>query len=207
MGLLNNDIVQLSWRGRVFGQRVMMVRSYLIVGDFPVVTSVADDLDQIKAAVGPAGINDITTPYLACLPAQYALLELRAQRLKAVRSAMRSTTFVATNGTNANAATVPTDSAAITFRTALAGRSQISVVKIGPMADAASVAGFLTAAQLALHGALAGQMLQAFTPPGSGSLVTPVVVGKALTNPSVLNSAVPETTSRVITRRTVGRGE
>lgn len=207
MGLLNNDIVQVSWRGRIFGQRVLMVRNYLILGDYNAATTVAQDLDDIKAQLGPAGAFDATTAYLACLPPEYSLLELRTQRLKAVRSAMRSTVFAATVGTNANSATVPSDSGAITFRTALAGPTQVSVVKIGPMPDAASVAGFLTAAQLALHGALATKLLVNFTPAGSGSVVVPIVVGKTLAAPSALTSAVPEVTSRVITRRTVGRGE
>lgn len=207
MGLLNNDIVQLSWRGTIFGQRVLMVRNFLVLGDYNAATTVAQDLDDIKANVAPAGAFDITTSYLACLPAQYTLNELRAQRLKAVRSAIRSTTFAFTIGTNANPATVPSDSGAITFRTALAGRTQVGVVKIGPLPDAASANGFLTNAQLALHSALATKLLTNFAPAGSGSVIVPVVVGKSLLNPSALTSAVPEVTSRVITRRTVGRGE
>lgn len=207
MGLLNNDIVQLSWRGRIFGQRILMVRNYLIVGDYNVATSIAQDLDDIKQQLAPAGAFDATTAYLACLPPEYKLEELRAQRLKAVRSAMRSTVFVAAPGTNANSATVPSDSAAITFRTDLAGRSQISTVKVGPLPDAASAAGFLTAPQLALHSTLATKLLTQFTPAGSGSVVAPVVVGKSLSSPSILTTAIPELTSRVITRRTVGRGE
>jgi len=207
MGLLNNDIVQMSWRGKCFNQRIIMVRNYLVLGDYNVATTIAQDLDDITNQLAPAGAFDATTAYLACLPPEYELQEIRSQRVKAVRSVIRSSVFGGLPGTHASSATVPTDSGAITFRTDLAGRSQVSVVKIGPLPDAASVAGNLTAAQLAKHSALATKLLTAFAPAGSGSVITPVVVGKALTNPSALTSAVPEVTSRVITRRTVGRGE
>lgn len=207
MGLLNNDWVQVSIRGKCFNQEIIATHHYLVSGDYNAVTSVAADLDDIKANITLAGANDILTSYLACLPPQYTLLELRTQRIRAVRSAFRVTSFAGIVGTNANAATVACDSGAITLRGDLAGRSKVSVKKIGPLPDGASVAGLLTAAQTALHSTWASKLITAFAPIGSGSLMVPIVPHPDLITFDILNNFLVGTESRVMTRRVVGRGK
>ncbi|OWY61920.1 hypothetical protein B7486_61200, partial [cyanobacterium TDX16] len=150
MGLQANDRVQITIRGRCFGQRIILVRHLLIVGDMPIADSVKKGLDDILTAVGPGGIANWQVPYLAALPPQYTLDEWRAQRIKPVRSAYTSVFPVAVVGTNANAATVANDSAALTFRGASASRSNVGTCKIGPAPDGASAAGLLTAAYTTL---------------------------------------------------------
>lgn len=207
MGLLHNDWVQVSARGRCFGQTIILTHHYRCEGDYNAVTTVAADLDDIKTNISLAGANDIMTSYLACLPPQYTLEELRTQRLKATRSAYRVTTFAGVVGTNVNPATVSCDSAAITLRGDLAGRSRVSVKKVGPCPDGASAAGLITAPYTALLQAFASKLITAFLPIGSGSLLIPIVPHPDLINFDVLNNFRVGTTSRVMLRRVVGRGE
>lgn len=206
MGLLNNDWVQCTWRGTCFGQRIILTHHYLVVGDWGVATTVAQDLAQINSELDVAGAFDPTTDYLACLPPQYTLNEIRSQRIKANRSVYRSLAKVATVGTNANPATVASDAAAITCRGSNAGRSNLSVKKIGPVPDAASAAGLLTAPYTALLTALGSRLVQGFTPAGSGSLLTPIVPHADKVTFEILNNFLVGPESRVNRRRTVGLG-
>lgn len=207
MGLLNNDWVQVSFRGTCFGQQILLVRNYLVSGDFPAINSVQTDLGIIRNDFLAGGALDLQTPYLAALPPQYSLLECRAQRLKATRSAFTSTTLVGVVGTNANPATVSCDSAGITLRTDFAGRNQVSCVKIGPCPDGASAAGMITAAYTALLTAIGAKLITAFVPTGSGSLLVPIIPHPDGITFDILNNLLVQETSRVMNRRVVGRGE
>ena len=207
MALLNNDVVQVTFRGTCFNQRILMVLNYLISGDFPAVNSIQTDLGLIRTAVLAGGVNDIETPYLACLPPQFTLQEVRAQRIRATRSAFFTTVLAGAVGTNVNPATVSCDSAGITRRTDLAGRNKVSCLKIGPAPDGASAAGQLTGAYTALLSALGSKTILAFTPPTSGSLVIPIVFHPTTNTFDILNNFFIEHESRVMNRRVVGRGE
>lgn len=207
MALLNNDIVQVTFRGTCFNQRILMVLNYLINGDFPVVNSIQTDLGLIRTAVLAGGVLDMQTPYLAALPPQYTLNEVRAQRIRATRSAFFSTVLVGAVGTNVNPATVSCDSAGITRRTDVAGRNKVSSLKIGPCPDGASAAGQITGAYTALLNAVGSKSILAFTPPTSGSLVIPVVFHPTTNTFDILNNFFVQPESRVMNRRVVGRGE
>jgi len=206
MGLLNNDIVLITWRGACFGQQILLTHHYKILGDYNAATSIAQDLDNITQNIHPLGANDVTTPYLACLPPQYGLIEIRAQRIKATRSAYRAEGN-AFPGTHASPATVANDAACVTLRTDLAGRSQVSNKHIGPIPDAVSAAGVLTPAYKVLLASLGSKLVTAFAPVGSGSVVTPVVYNRVLNTSDVLNNYIVGEQSRVQRRRTVGLGE
>lgn len=207
MGLLNADLVNVSFRGICFGQQIILSRMYTIVGDFPVGTSVATDLGSILTQLLPGGLNDVATPYLACLPATYTLQQVQAQRWKPTRSAYVPNALVGFVGTNVGAASVANDAAAITFRTALAGRSHTGTAHIGPVPDTASVAGLLTAAYTALLGTLGQALLNSFSPPTSGSVVAPVLWNRATNTIDFLQNFIVQSTSRVQRRRTVGVGK
>lgn len=207
MGLLNNDIVQISFRGLCFGQRIIMTRPYVISGDFPVGTSIGQDLESIIGAVAPAGVQDIATPYLACLPPQYSLTGIRAQRIWPTRVAYREDSIIGAVGTNAGAATVANDSACITLRTALSGRKQVANMHIGPVPDTVSVAGLITNAYKATLNPLGTKLVTSFVPPASGSLVVPVVYHRASHTFDLVQQFILGDQSRVQRRRTVGIGE
>lgn len=206
MGLKDGDKVSVQFRGICFNQQILMNRILLISGDFPALNSVNADLQLILTSVGAAGVQDYQTPYLACLPATYTLLEIRAQRFKPTRSAYSSVFPVGAVGTNAGAATTANDAAVITYRTAFAGKGQRGNMHIGPMPDAGAAAGLITNAYKATLGVLGNAMLASFIPPGSGSLCVPIDYHKASNLFDLWQSFRLGDTARIMRRRTVGIG-
>lgn len=206
MGLKNNDIIQSTFRGLCFGQQIILDLTFQIFGDFPVGNSVSTDLDLINAAIAPGGVQNIVTPYLACLPAQYSLLELRSQLIFPTRSAYRQVAFVGAVGTDPGAATVANDSAALTLRTEKSGRSQVATKHIGPVPDNVSAAGLIVAAYKLSLAALGAKLVTSFVPPTSGSLVVPVIYHRQTNTTDLVNQYILGDQSRVQRRRTVGVG-
>lgn len=207
MGLLNNDVVQVTWIGSCFQQRILLTHTFVILGDYNAATSVTQDLNDILNNIRIGGAFDKTTSYLACLPPQYALDAMRAQRIRAVRSSYVQQVVAAAPGTWAGAATVANDSAAITLRTANAGRNQRATKHIGPVADNMSAAGLLVVAAAPPLTSLGNALIQAFAPVGSGSVVTPVIFHRASNTWDVTDRFILGDQSRTQRRRTVGLGE
>lgn len=206
MGLKDNDIIQVTLRGSCFGQQIILDHTYRIFGDFPALNSVPTDLDLINAALAPGGVQNLVAPYLACLPPEYSLLELRSQRIFPTRSAYQQIAFIGAVGTNAAAATVANDSAVITLRTALSGRSQVANKHIGPVPDAISAAGLIVNAYKVTLSSLGDKLVTSFTPPTSGSLVVPIIYHRATQTNDLVNQYILGIQSRVMRRRTVGVG-
>lgn len=207
MGLLNADNVLVSWRGLCFGQRIILTNWYTVVGDLNPLTTTAQDLANILNVIAPAGADDKTTRYLACLPPQYSLTEMRAQLISPQRSAYVPVAFAATPGTNANAATVANDSAAITIRTPFAGRNFRGTKHIGPIPDGASANGLLTPAFRVLLSNLGTALIEAITPAGAGGFLANVVYNQGTQVGTFTTNFLLGDQSRVIRRRTVGVGE
>lgn len=202
-----DDTMRLTFRGTCFSQRIILDLSYRCTVGNGLLTT-AQVLDETLTQVVGGGVNDIKTNYLACLPPQYTLNEVRAQIIRPVRSAFRSIIPVGFVGTNVNPATVACDSAAITRRTNLSGRNQISTLKIGPVPDGGSAAGLLTAGYTALAAALMADTIKTLVLPISTVQWVATILNSAgfATLRDLVNGVVG-TSSRVMTRRVVGRGE
>lgn len=207
MALLSGDRILLSLRGTCFLQRIIMTQWYHVNADFPVPNTLTQDLQAILAAVAPAGPSDLATPYLALLSADYTLNEIRAQRIFPSRSAYEVNTLVGATGTFAGQCTVACDSAAITLHTPIAGRNQVSVKKVGPCPDGASAAGMITAPYRVLLQTLAVTMLTDILPGGGLPSLTPIIQHPGGIFFDRLTGLRIGTTSRVMNRRVVGRGE
>jgi hypothetical protein len=206
MALLNNDIVAVTAMGNSFGQQIMLTHTYVVLGDAPLVNSINTDLDAVLTAWDVGGVNDVRTPYLACLSATYTLDRFRAQRIRPGRSAYRDK-LLGFAGTNVNPSTVACDAGAINLRTFLPGRGHYATKHIGPAPDGASAAGLLTAAYKNLLGALANKLITAFVPVGLGCTLAPVVYNKKLFTFDIIQSQNVGAESRVMGRRVVGRGK
>lgn len=208
MGILAGDKIQVSFRGTCFGQRILMVRLYEALGPGVGGNSIRQDLQNINSELAAGGGFDLVTPYLACLPPQYTLQEIRSQVISPIRSAYEGVAVVGGAGTNVNPATVACDSAGIIVRTDLAGRKHRGTVKIGPIPDGASAAGLLTPAYKVLLTAVGSKLIQAFTPVGwGGTLVAPVMWDKVANTTRNLQTFLIPDDSRVMYRRIVGKGE
>lgn len=207
MAVAAGDTIRLTFRGLCFGQRIIVDYGYRVtVGNAGLTT--AQVLNELNTQVFAGGGNDIMANYLLCLPPQYQALEIRSQVIKPVRSAYQSQVLVGIVGTNANASTVACDSGALTRRTALAGRNQVSVLKIGPLPDASSAAGLLTAGargQIAVWGVDTIKPL--LLPVSTVQLVSTILDPLGFSTGRDLTNIFVQAESRVMTRRVVGRGE
>lgn len=206
MPVTAGDTMRLTLLGTCFGQSIFADLSYrCTVGNSGLSTQAV--LDETLAQVVAGGANDVVTRYRACLPPQYTMTELRAQIIKPVRSAFRSSFPVGFVGTNAGAATVACDSAALLRRTALSGRNQISVLKVGPVPDGASAAGLLTVAYTNTLGLWGPDTIKGLLLPVSTVQWVNTILDKngLASGRDLINFAIrPE--SRVMRRRVVGRG-
>lgn len=207
MAVFAGDTVRVQFRGRCFGQRIILDLGYRVSVGNPGITTRAA-LNAINQAVAN-GLNNPVDAYLACLPAQYTLESVRSQIVKEARSAFNDLVFApARAGTNPGGATVSCDSAAIVRRTALAGRNQVSVLKVGPCPDGASAAGILTPEYRALLGAFGSTTLATFIAGATQLTLVPTILAPDGTHTNRdLESLDIGATSRVMRRRVVGNGE
>jgi hypothetical protein len=208
MAIFAGDTVRVQLRGRCFGQRIICTWGYRVsVGNGEITTRNA--LIAINGVIGGAGAATPLTTYLACLPAQYVFDEVRSQVVSPVKSAFQDFTFEPPQaGTHAGAATVSCDSAAVVRRTVLAGRNQVSTLKVGPCPDNASAAGLLTPAYAALIAAFGSATITGFVVGVTQiALIPTLLTPLGAANGRDLESIHVGLTSRVMRRRVVGIGE
>lgn len=206
MGLLNGDWVSVNFGGRIFGQRTILTSWWRAASDFGVKT-IPQDLDDILNEFSAAGSTTFVTKLRAAMPPQWTLEYIRAQRVRPTRSAYREAGY-ALPGTNADAATTGVDTVAVLYKGDNAGRSNISVKKFGPVPDAASAAGLVTAAYKLILNPAADQLGLAVQVGGvGGPFITPIVPHKDGVTFEAITQVAVQATSRCMTRRTVGRGE
>jgi hypothetical protein len=201
------SLVRVNWMGRCFGQRIVLTTGYKKTTG-PVALTDEQEMNGIIDDLIVGGGVDLLTDYLACLPPEYAMEEVRAQVIHSTRTTAVQR-VIATPGTHASSATVASDSACITLKGAFAGANRRSNKHIGPVPDAASAAGLITNAFTTKLNAL-GSALVSLVVLGGGETYTPTVwhidpFNAATTH--TLNQWTVGTTSRVQRRRTVGLGE
>lgn len=207
MPVFLGDIIQVSWRGVYASQRIILTRSYRVDPGPIAVQPTQTTLTQINSALAVGGTNPITSSYLACLPVNYSLLEIRSQVIRPLRSAFFSNFFTGVIGTNVTStANVGNDSAAVNFRTANGGRNQVSVVKIGPVPSTSAVLGAFNAPYLTALSAFATAYSAAQTIAANSITITPIIAHPSGTFDAITNFTIGAF-SRVIRRRTVGVGE
>jgi hypothetical protein len=184
----------------------MFTQTYKVVtaptGTAPNYSALAD----VITGVNVGGSGDLVTKYLACLPPQYTLDEIRAQWISPVRTAYRSGIPLLTIGQNAAAATVANDAAALTLRTTAPGRDQVATKHIGPVPDSVSSGGLLVNAYKNTLGDFGDAILQGIIAPGNGMALLACIWHRATQTSDVVQSHVVGIQSRVQRRRTVGVG-
>lgn len=208
MPIVAGDTLRVQFRGYIFDSRIIMDLSYRCNVGAPGFYGTI--LQELLAQVAGPGANAIMPQYLACLPPEYVLNEIRAQLIKPTRYAYVNLDTLGATGTNPASASVANDAAAIVRRTALSGRNQISTLKIGPAPDAVSVAGELQAGYLLLLNALGAATIKNLNLPVSTAQFTPCILsatGEAGVTPRDLISFFVGKYSRVNRRRTLGVGE
>jgi len=207
MAVAANDIFAVAAIGQYEGQRIMLTHTYTVlsvtgsIGELSFTTSVLDALR------GAGGGDKYETLYRDCLPPQYTLLRWVAQKVRPTRFQYQ---IVTRNVAGLHAADTETGNlaAAVTFRTVLAGRSEVGTKHIGPLPMDVSVTdnGLLTAAYKAKLELLAQAMETNIVMAGVGTLAPciqhPVPPGSYTL---IFNHVIGDTVN-VMRRRTVGRG-
>jgi hypothetical protein len=202
-----NSLVRVNWMGRCFGQRIVLTTGYQKTGG-PQVLTEEQEMNGVIDDLIVGGPTDLLTDYMACLPPEYSMEEVRAQVIHSSRFTAVQRVIV-TPGTHPNSATVASDSACITLKGRFAGANRRSNKHIGPLPDAASAAGLLTNAFVTRLNNLASAMVSVVVL-GGGETYTPSVWKIDPLNVAsvhALNAWTIGTTSRVQRRRTVGLGE
>jgi len=206
------DVWQVSFRGEYNAQRIILTHTYRVAaltGIIPDALAAQTILDAVRGGVG--GNDLIESKYLACLPAQYELLSIRAQNVKPNRRVYHE---VVRNqpGTHAEVGETGNVAAVITLRTAFAGRSQVSNRHIGPIPSTGTVQvlGALTGAYKTLLGTLATALLQSWANLVPDITFEPVILHPIDLVPPVtdkVTTAIIGEQVRVMRRRTLRIGE
>lgn len=131
MPLEVGDIVRVNYKGTSMGQRILYGMDFVVDATASVDT-VIQDLDHIAAFFADDLAGTHLDTYLQMMGTNYTLDEVRTQKLNPARSAYVSIPK-AEPGVFAAPATSANLQLPITFRTAFAGRRQVSVKKIGPV--------------------------------------------------------------------------
>lgn len=210
-----NDLLLLSYRGTIFGQRVLNTYwwriSALNLTNTPTVETACNQLIN-KVKVG----NAFNTNFLNCMPAEYTLAEIWAQRVFPRRQ-LKVIFAAGQAGTSGYSCQTGNLQASITRRSEIAARGQTGGVRlILPESSDVSEEGLLTAPFKATLGLHAADMNSDITL-AVGTTITPVLQ-QTIPNPAkpdkrILDGSVdivqvvvmPEV--RTLRRRTVGRGE
>lgn len=207
MGQPINAVLEFSIRGTINGQNVISVLHYRVSAVSGAATA-AIEQDEFLVAAGPAGIDDVVTPYLSCCPSNYTATELRAQFVAPTRFRF-STVSILAPGTRPAASNFQNSSAVMTKRTALSGRRQIGSLHFPGVADTDAVGGLLSAGLTsAMNTAALVLQSNLNALPGTGIYV-PVLWHRTLPSQPQSDPVIQfatQTTLRIMRRRTVGVG-
>lgn len=212
MGLVDGDVVQVTFKGECFLQEIILNQTYRLLGSFPTVDSIETDQQAIISQIN-GGAFDIKAAYLALLPPSYTLNSITCQRIWPTRTAY-SIVAVGAPGASAFDATAANDALSVVLRTEFAtvrksklALGQQSVRKIGPIGDGCRTGGNLTAGTKLLALALGVKLLTSITfTPNPVCVPTIFHRNNQTTKTSDLLTTYVPVTARVHRRRTVGVG-
>lgn len=207
-GMALGDVVQVSFRGTLFAQRILNIFHYSVS-----VTGTGTVAEQLQAlangftidALGPVFMTD----FLACLGPSYTLDEVRTQRVYPTRTIYAVAT-ADEPGTFATDTELPNIAASILKRTETPGRMGIGRTQLAGIPTAAYANGEVTDAyrtgQLA---SFALDMMQSLNEPARAVTYTPCIYNPTAPvdkfSPIVLT--IPQRSLRTMHRRTLRVGE
>jgi hypothetical protein len=215
MSVALNDLFLLTLEGTCYNQRIMFTHGYRVNDDGGgAITENAASV-ALLAQTDVGGAADLTTDYLALLPAAYTLTRAKVQKIAPIRYRYYYTDH-AYAGAHASNTQVTNLAATLTVTSRLAGRSEVANKHIGPLPYGATVeaSGDITGAYKTLMETFGAHLLGDIAG-GIGTLAfRPVIIHRTLdaeghiigyTSSDVFQQSIslPVGTMR---RRTVGRG-
>ena len=197
------DRLIVTYVGDLLNQRIMSTFWYGISSLIGVPT-LGDVMDELRAKLITA--NNLRDDYLSCCPPQYTLNETWVQFVRPTRY-VKKVYVDAQAGTFAGDAHTANIAAVIERRGVTASRKSVSTLHVPcPTANSAITGGSITAGYATPLADLATQVATQVTT-ATGYVLDPVIDnGVGGTNFTAIGLAFPQTTVRVMRRRTVGLG-
>lgn len=205
------QVYLITAMGSWAGQRIMLTHTYLLDSVNPGVDAglaVETLIKYIRGGVG--GLDQYETKYLGLLPPQYTLNKWRGQVIYPDRLVIREVAR-GVNGAHPEDTETGNQAVALTFRTELAGRNQVSNKHIGPIPQGPLTQdnGMLTAAYKGLVSDLGQAMESGIADLAINSVWVPVIWHGPPPglSPTEITSWTVGDTLRTQRRRTVRLGE
>jgi hypothetical protein len=207
MALALGDVIQVSFRGSLFNQQILNILHFSVG-----VIGTGTDYDQLSMftsnLVTGGGSVDLVLPFMACMPPEYALEEVRAQRIYPTRT-VYAFTLSGAFGQYATGTETTNVAASIEKRTLTPGRMGIGRLQLAGVPTAAMNNGEVSAAFKGTEMLnLANTMIQTITTTAPVVTYNPCLFNPTATGPkfSPLFSCIPMDTLRVMRRRTLRVG-
>jgi len=208
MALATGDVIQVSLRGTLYGQRILNILHYVIT-----VPHTGSDIDQLKdiatSIAADTGSQQIAATLLALVTADYKLDDVRAQRVYPTRSVYQQTAN-GNVGTDVGNARSVNSALSITKQGDRAGRKGIGRIQIAGISSNDMVSGLWDVTGLAGQlGDFINCVKASYT-----TAATPITMAPVIFNPTgpvdfyspILAWTVQEEI-RTMHRRTVRLGE
>ena len=202
------DVIEVSFRGTLFGQRILNILHYVVS-----VTGAGQDnfqLEEIAQDMATSAIsNPIIPAWLASVGAEYTMDEVRAQRVYPTRTIYQRS-LVDLAGTHADPCLTANIAVSIQKRGLVSGRTGNGRMQLGGIPRSGMVDGSI---DVAGYGALVSSLRNALALNQTTS-VTPVTIQPCIFNPlaaapkyQLISSWLVQTTLRTMHRRTLLVGE
>lgn len=210
MAIVTNDLIVTTFRGTLFGQRVMTTYGWVCTSSTSSNSTLSDQA-ALTDAIGTNTGTTLLTTYLACLSPSVNVDEVWAQKVWPVRQ-IRTIRVVNLGGTAGINDGISNIAAVISRGTEFGGRSQISNLHIpGPPTGVDLVAGIWQDAYKNALGAHAAESYDQITVavPGGSFTLNGAIIHRTGTPGSYnrISRHMVNPVARVMDRRTVGRGE
>lgn len=207
-GFAVGDIISISWDAQAFNQTILNTLTYRVTASSGGTSTVQSDSFDIATVVNTGGAADLTTKITNIVSEEWTLGGITVQDVFPIR--YRSFTLDSAALGARGACNRPNCSGVITRRTILSGRDQVSSIKFGPTADDDVADGSMNGGWRDLAQVLADAMEVVIAGPTTLRL-EPVIWHRGVPFDGLYYSrvtdCVPQVTSRVMRRRTVGVGK
>lgn len=205
--MVAEDIVMMQWWGRIFEQRVLLTRTFVVKGTVNPGDTTVQSLQHILDFTKATGLGtSLTDQIMNNLPSNYAMDFLRAQVVAPTRSVLVDQPQTTVTGGWGTATETTNLQGAITFRTDFGGRNQVSTIKVGPLPTDAAADGLLEASYKAELADTALRLTEVIPIVAGGFELYPVIWHRPGATYNYIRTAVTQDQVRTMRRRTVGLG-
>lgn len=206
MALPGDAIIEVVFRGILFGQTTMSVMHYRVAAQAPAGVSVQAEMAQLADIFNDDTVGELKGLYRAVCPNAYTMTQVSVQPVYPLRyrKTVRATNSAGIGGDS----TTANVQAAITLTTDFAGRNQIGGIH-PPCPTSMASGGILDGDYVNALGDLGQSLITPVSNVGLESSYQLVIWHRGIQPPlsyTGVTGYIPQTEARVMRRRTVGLG-